>query len=64
MIRMKINWKFSHTKIEILKITHDESEATIKIRWRVNGVRGLKTMVQPWKIQLWKMKESVKDQSE
>jgi hypothetical protein len=64
MLRWKIHWKFSYAKLEILKITHEEKDGTIKIRWRINGIRGMKSMIQPWKIKAWQVKESVKNESE
>jgi hypothetical protein len=48
-IRFKINWKFSRAKFQILKITHHPEEGTIKIRWRLSGVRILRAIAQPWK---------------
>ena len=64
LIRFKIHFKFSHAKIGILKITHDEQEGTVKIRWRITGVRGAKAFFQPWKIKAWKVKDSVREQAE
>jgi hypothetical protein len=60
VIRWKVNWKFSHAKLQLLKITHDEQEGTIKVRWRINGVRAAKTFFQPWKIKIWNVKETFK----
>ena len=42
-------------------MTHDEKEGTIKIRWRINGVRAMRTFFQPWKIKVWKIKETIKE---
>lgn len=63
LIRMKLNWKFSHANVDILKITHDENEATIKIRWRVSGVGGLKRMVKLWKFDVTDIKNTIKNES-
>jgi hypothetical protein len=59
LIRFKVNWKLTYAKMHILKMTHDEKEGTIKIRWRINGVRAMRTFFQPWKIKVWKIKETI-----
>ena len=61
VIRFKVNWKLAYAKVQILKITHDEHEGSIKIRWRINGVRATRTFFQPWKIKVWKIKETIKE---
>ena len=61
IIRWKVNWKLTYAKTQILKITHDESDGTIKIRWRINGVRAMRTFFQPWKIKVWKINETIKE---
>jgi len=64
-IRFKINIKFSNAVIEILKITHDERDGTVKIRWRLRGYRGFKSMfVLPWKINPFDVGKSIKDERE
>ncbi len=60
-VRFKVNWSLAYAKMQILKITHDEQEGTIKIRWRINGVRAMRTFFQPWKIKVWKIKETIKE---
>ncbi|CAF0759006.1 unnamed protein product [Brachionus calyciflorus] len=64
LLRMKINWKFSYSRIEVLKVTIDELEGAVKVRWRLVGVRGLKSMVQPWKVKVWNVKDTIKNESE
>ena len=62
-IRFKINIKFSNAVIEILKITHDERDGTVKIRWRLKGYRGFKSMfVLPWKINPLDVGKSIKNE--
>lgn len=64
LLRWKVHWKFSYVKLELLKVTHDEKDGTIKVRWRINGVRGVKSMIQPWKIKVWEVKQTIKKESE
>ncbi len=64
LIRWKVHWKFSYAKLEILKATCDEKEGSIKIRWRINAIRGMKSMIQPWKIKAWQVKNTISNESE
>lgn len=54
--------KYAYVKFEILKITKHTEDYTIRIRWRVRGISGLKVMFQFWKYRVWQMKEILKDQ--
>lgn len=62
-LRWKINIKFSNAVIQLLKVTHSEEDGTVKIRWRMRGVRGMK-LFTPWKIKIWNLKESIKTEAE
>lgn len=62
-LRWKINVKFSNAQINILKITNDEEDGTVKVRWRLRGIRGMKILT-PWKLKVWNLKESMKRESE
>ncbi|XP_042863275.1 uncharacterized protein LOC122247764 [Penaeus japonicus] len=55
--------KFAFVKFEILKITKHPEDGTVRIRWRIKGLSGLKAMIQFWKIKLWNWK-GVVDQME
>lgn len=37
-------------------MNHEDS--TIRVRWRIRGISGLKVMLQFWKYKLWKLKEA------
>lgn len=62
-IRWKLNVKFSNAVIQILNIGHDEVDGTVKIRWRMRGLRGMKIFT-PWKIKLWNLKDSINSEAE
>lgn len=62
-LRWKINVKFSNAVIQILNIGHDEADGTVKIRWRMRGLRGMKIFT-PWKIKIWNLKESLNSEAE
>lgn len=48
--------KFAYVKFQILKITKHPEDGTIKVRWRITGISGLKALFQFWKIRLWDWK--------
>ncbi|ALC42631.1 CG16787 [Drosophila busckii] len=54
--------KYAYVKFEILKITQHPEDYTVRIRWRVKGISGLKVMFQFWKYKIWQLKEVLKDQ--
>ncbi len=62
-VRMRINWKFSTIKVDLLKITHDETDGTVQVRWRIGGISAFKTMFTPWRIKIWN-KQSLKQEVE
>jgi hypothetical protein len=54
--------KYAYVKLEVLKITKHSEDHTIKVRWRVRGISGLKVMLNFWKYKLWKLKEIFDEQ--
>ncbi|KAG7159948.1 hypothetical protein Hamer_G017389, partial [Homarus americanus] len=63
LLRTVGHLKFAHVKFEILKITKHPEDGTVRVRWRIKGLSGLKAMFQFWKIKLWNWKGIV-DQME
>lgn len=45
--------KYAYVKFDVLRITKHPNEFTVKIRWRVRGISGLKVMFNFWKYKLW-----------
>ncbi|XP_030374022.1 uncharacterized protein C6orf136 homolog [Scaptodrosophila lebanonensis] len=54
--------KYAYVKFEILKITKHPEDYTVRIRWRVRGISGLKVMFQFWKYKIWELKQVLDDQ--
>jgi hypothetical protein len=54
--------RFAYVKFEILKITQQKSDSTVRVRWRVRGISALKVMVMFWKYKLWDIKEMFESQ--
>ncbi|XP_046403370.1 uncharacterized protein LOC124168986 [Ischnura elegans] len=54
--------RFAYVKFEILKITMHPEDNSVKIRWRIRGISGLKVMFQFWKFRLWKWREIFESQ--
>lgn len=49
--------KFAYVNFEIIKITMNHEDSTIRVRWRIRGISAMKVMLQFWKFKLWKIKE-------
>jgi hypothetical protein len=58
LIRWKVYIKYSYTKIDLIKITCDEKEGNVQVRWRINAMSGLKAMLKPWKMKFWKINKT------
>lgn len=61
LLRAVGHFRFAFVKFEILKITKHIDDYTIKVRWRINGVSGLKIMIKFWKFKIWNYKEELAD---
>ncbi|KAJ9576434.1 hypothetical protein L9F63_006647 [Diploptera punctata] len=53
LLRTIGHFKFAYVKFEILKITMHPEDGTVKIRWRIRGISGLKVLFTFWKYKLW-----------
>lgn len=49
--------KYAYVRFEILKITQHPEEGTIKVRWRITGISGMKVFLQFWRYKLWQWRE-------
>lgn len=55
-LRLIGHFKFAYVKMDILKVTKHQEDGTIRVRWRIRGVSGLKVFLQFWKFRLWDYK--------
>ncbi|XP_054740970.1 uncharacterized protein C6orf136 homolog [Anastrepha obliqua] len=62
LLRTVGHLKYAYVKFEVLKITKHPEDFTVRIRWRVRGISGLKVMFSFWKYKLWAMKEVFEEQ--
>ena len=65
IIKILAHIKYSHIKMEILKITRHPEDGTIRVRWRAVGVPGLRKIFMFWKYKLWQWNQMMsKDRAE
>nr|CAG4648764.1 EOG090X09QP [Polyphemus pediculus] len=62
LLRCYGHLKFAFVKFEILKITQHPEDGTIKVRWRINGISGMKIFLTFWRYKLWKWREMMEKQ--
>ena len=62
LLRCVGHLKFAYVRFEILKITQHPEDGTIKVRWRISGISGLKVLLQFWRYKLWQWKEILQKQ--
>lgn len=57
LLRTVGHLRYAYVKLEVLKITKHPEDSSVKVRWRIRGLSGLKVMVFFWKYRLWNIKE-------
>nr|SVE90008.1 EOG090X09QP [Daphnia sinensis] len=62
LLRCVGHLKYAYVRFEILKITQHPEEGTIKVRWRICGISGLKVLLQFWRYKLWQWKDLLQKQ--
>lgn len=58
LLRTVGHLRFAYVKFEVLKMTLHPEDDSVKIRWRIRGISGLKAFILFWKIKLWRMSET------
>jgi len=56
--------KYAFVKFDILKITKHPEDGTIKVRWRIKGISGIKVFMKFWKFRLWNLEQVIKENVE
>ncbi|XP_050356413.1 uncharacterized protein LOC126777445 [Nymphalis io] len=62
LLRTVAHIKFAYVNFEILKITPHPEDSSIRMRWRIRGISGLKVFFMFWKYKLWNLKQVFQDQ--
>ncbi|XP_059613832.1 uncharacterized protein C6orf136 homolog [Phlebotomus argentipes] len=58
LLRTVGHLKFAYVKFDVLKITQHPEDFTVRVRWRISGISGMKVMFTFWKYKLWNLKET------
>lgn len=61
LLRAVGHFKYAFVKMDIIKITKHPEDYTIKCRWTVRGISGLKVLFTFWKYKLWKLREMLNE---
>lgn len=61
MLRIVGHLKYAYVKMDIIKITKHPEDYTIKCRWTVRGISGMKVLFTFWKYKLWKLREMLSE---
>ncbi|XP_044730180.1 uncharacterized protein LOC123293426 [Chrysoperla carnea] len=64
LLRTVGHLKFAYVKLEIIKITVNPEDSSVKVRWRIRGISGLKALFMFWKFKLWKMRDAFNAQED
>jgi len=64
ILRLLGHLKYAFVKFDVLKITKHPEDGTIKVRWRIKGISGMKIFVNLWKFKLWNLEAAIKENVE
>lgn len=64
LLRLIGHVKYAFVKFDILKMTKHPEDGTIKIRWRIIGISGLRVFMKFWKFTPWNIDQVVKEHIE
>lgn len=56
--------KYAYVKLEVLKITKHTNDNTIRVRWRINGITGMRVLTQFWRLKIWKIRADTSKEQE
>lgn len=62
LLRTVGHLKYAYVKLMILRITKHPEDGTIRCRWRVVGISGLKVMFMFWRYKLWELRKAFDEQ--
>lgn len=57
LVRVLGHLRYAHVKLDVLKMTVHQDDSTVRIRWRIVGVSGLRVLFMFWKFKLWEWKK-------
>ncbi|KAL1455646.1 hypothetical protein WDU94_009728 [Cyamophila willieti] len=62
LLKITGHLKYAYVELQVLKLTTHHSEGTIKVRWRIRGISGMKVFLNFWRMKVWKLRDTaVKD---
>lgn len=64
MIKILAHLRYAHVRMEVLNSSREDDDGTVRIRWRIKGVGGLRIMLTFWKVKVWNLKEGIEQQAE
>lgn len=64
LLRTLGHLKFAFVKLEVMKITKHEEDGTVRVRWRIVGISGLRVFLTFWRFKIWKLKEEITENQE
>lgn len=64
VVRIIAHLKFAHVRMEVLKITQHPEDCTVRVRWRIRGISGLKVFLKIWKVRFWNWRELLNQEAD
>lgn len=64
ILRLLGHIKYAFVKFDILKITKHPEDGTVKVRWRIKGISGMRIVMRLWKFNFWNLEQVIKENVE
>ncbi|XP_037559096.1 uncharacterized protein LOC119436349 [Dermacentor silvarum] len=64
LVRILGHLRYAHVQLEVLKMTTHKEDSTVRIRWRIVGVSGLRALFMFWKFRIWEWQKMISQEAE
>lgn len=64
LVRILGHLRYAHVRLEVLKMTTHKEDSTVRIRWRIVGVSGLRALFMFWKFRIWEWQKMISQEAE
>uniref|UniRef100_A0A1E1XTP4 Uncharacterized protein n=1 Tax=Amblyomma sculptum TaxID=1581419 RepID=A0A1E1XTP4_AMBSC len=64
LVRILGHLRYAHVHMEVLKMTTHKEDSTVRVRWRIVGISGLRALFMFWKFRIWEWQKMISQEAE
>lgn len=64
LVRILGHLRYAHVRLEVLKMTTHKEDGTVRVRWRIVGISGLRALFMFWKFRIWEWQKMISQEAE